>query len=163
MDLELILITGMSGSGKSVALHALEDAGYYCVDNLPPELAAAVCPAGPGKRQDTSGRDRDGCAQCRLAAAGARTPAGTCAAWVWSSSRSSWIPPPTRWCAATPSHAANTRCPSRDSPQAAAEQRPALVEAIELERELLADLREHAQVIDTSLIRPSQLQRYVRS
>ena len=28
----------MSGSGKSVALHALEDAGYYCVDNLPPEL-----------------------------------------------------------------------------------------------------------------------------
>jgi UPF0042 nucleotide-binding protein len=47
----------------------------------------------------------------------------------------------------------------RDSPQDGAEQRPALVEAIELERELLADLREHAQVIDTSLIRPSQLQR----
>ena len=36
--LELVLITGMSGSGKSVALHALEDAGYYCVDNLPPAL-----------------------------------------------------------------------------------------------------------------------------
>ena len=36
--LELVLITGMSGSGKSVALRALEDAGYYCVDNLPPEL-----------------------------------------------------------------------------------------------------------------------------
>ena len=38
MTLEVVLITGMSGSGKSVALHALEDAGYYCVDNLPPEL-----------------------------------------------------------------------------------------------------------------------------
>ena len=38
MSLDLVLITGMSGSGKSVALHALEDAGYYCVDNLPPEL-----------------------------------------------------------------------------------------------------------------------------
>ena len=38
MNLDLVLITGMSGSGKSVALHALEDAGYYCVDNLPPEL-----------------------------------------------------------------------------------------------------------------------------
>ena len=37
-QLELVLITGMSGSGKSVALHALEDAGYYCVDNLPPPL-----------------------------------------------------------------------------------------------------------------------------
>ncbi len=36
--LEMVLITGMSGSGKSVALHALEDAGYFCVDNLPPEL-----------------------------------------------------------------------------------------------------------------------------
>ena len=36
--IELVLITGMSGSGKSVALNALEDAGYYCVDNLPPEL-----------------------------------------------------------------------------------------------------------------------------
>ena len=36
--LEIVLITGMSGSGKSVALHALEDTGYYCVDNLPPEL-----------------------------------------------------------------------------------------------------------------------------
>ncbi len=37
-SMQLVLITGMSGSGKSVALHALEDAGYYCVDNLPPEL-----------------------------------------------------------------------------------------------------------------------------
>lgn len=35
---ELVLITGMSGSGKSVALHALEDSGYFCIDNLPPEL-----------------------------------------------------------------------------------------------------------------------------
>ena len=41
MALEIVLITGMSGSGKSVALHAMEDAGYYCVDNLPPELLAA--------------------------------------------------------------------------------------------------------------------------
>src|SRR5882724_4960639 len=35
---DILLITGISGSGKSVALHALEDAGYFCVDNLPPEL-----------------------------------------------------------------------------------------------------------------------------
>ncbi|EFM90476.1 glmZ(sRNA)-inactivating NTPase [Actinobacillus pleuropneumoniae] len=41
--MELIIISGRSGSGKSVALRALEDVGYYCVDNLPlpliPELA----------------------------------------------------------------------------------------------------------------------------
>ena len=33
--MQLILITGLSGSGKSVALAVLEDAGFYCVDNLP--------------------------------------------------------------------------------------------------------------------------------
>lgn len=33
--MDLILISGLSGSGKSVALHLLEDSGYYCVDNLP--------------------------------------------------------------------------------------------------------------------------------
>lgn len=36
--MELIIVTGMSGSGKSVVVDALEDIGYYCVDNLPPEF-----------------------------------------------------------------------------------------------------------------------------
>lgn len=36
--MQLVLITGLSGSGKSVALNALEDADYYCVDNLPVTL-----------------------------------------------------------------------------------------------------------------------------
>jgi UPF0042 nucleotide-binding protein len=36
--MQLVLITGLSGSGKSVALNALEDADYYCVDNLPVRL-----------------------------------------------------------------------------------------------------------------------------
>lgn len=36
--MRIVLITGISGSGKSVALNALEDAGYYCVDNLPAEF-----------------------------------------------------------------------------------------------------------------------------
>ncbi len=33
--MKLILVTGLSGSGKTVALHTLEDLGYYCIDNLP--------------------------------------------------------------------------------------------------------------------------------
>lgn len=36
--MRLILISGLSGSGKSVALNMLEDSGYYCVDNLPAPL-----------------------------------------------------------------------------------------------------------------------------
>ena len=34
----MLVVSGMSGSGKSGALHTLEDLGYYCVDNLPAEL-----------------------------------------------------------------------------------------------------------------------------
>jgi len=36
--LRLIIVSGLSGSGKSVALHTLEDSGFYCVDNLPLSL-----------------------------------------------------------------------------------------------------------------------------
>lgn len=42
----LMIVSGRSGSGKSVALRALEDMGFYCVDNLPvvllPELARSL-------------------------------------------------------------------------------------------------------------------------
>src|SRR5574337_3912 len=37
---ELVVITGMSGSGKATVLKAFEDLGYYCVDNLPVDLIA---------------------------------------------------------------------------------------------------------------------------
>jgi len=43
---DVIVVTGMSGSGRSTAIHALEDAGYYCIDNLPSALVAqfvALC------------------------------------------------------------------------------------------------------------------------
>lgn len=38
----LVVVTGLSGAGKTTSLHALADAGYYCVDNLPPTLASAT-------------------------------------------------------------------------------------------------------------------------
>ena len=44
--MQLIIITGMSGSGKSTAMKVLEDIGYYCIDNLPPQFIpnfADVC------------------------------------------------------------------------------------------------------------------------
>ncbi|MBQ2824651.1 MAG: RNase adapter RapZ [Clostridia bacterium] len=40
--MEFIIITGLSGAGKSNALHALEDIGYYCVDNIPPLLLSTL-------------------------------------------------------------------------------------------------------------------------
>ena len=40
--MQLIVVSGLSGSGKSIALNVLEDAGYYCVDNLPATLLLEV-------------------------------------------------------------------------------------------------------------------------
>jgi UPF0042 nucleotide-binding protein len=40
--MRLIIVSGLSGSGKSVALHVLEDLGYYCVDNMPVTLLKSV-------------------------------------------------------------------------------------------------------------------------
>ena len=37
-DIHVVIITGMSGAGKSVAMRSFEDLGYFCVDNLPPAL-----------------------------------------------------------------------------------------------------------------------------
>ncbi len=36
--MQIIILSGLSGAGKSVALHMLEDLGYYCIDNMPAAL-----------------------------------------------------------------------------------------------------------------------------
>ncbi len=41
-DNRLIIVSGLSGSGKSIALHALEDLGYYCIDNMPAALLSSL-------------------------------------------------------------------------------------------------------------------------
>ena len=41
-SMRLIIVSGLSGSGKTVALHVLEDLGYYCIDNLPAGLLKSV-------------------------------------------------------------------------------------------------------------------------
>ncbi len=152
---ELVLITGMSGSGKSAALHALEDAGYYCVDNLPPELIVPLV-----ELQDMRGvrplaiavdvRSARSLPQLpaqldRLATAGVRVRG------LFLEAATSVLV--RRYSETRRLHPLSRRNP--DDPQRA------LIEAIELERELLATLREQAQVIDTGALRAAQLQRYV--
>ena len=39
--MNLVIVTGLSGAGKSQAANALEDMGYYCVDNIPPAIIPA--------------------------------------------------------------------------------------------------------------------------
>ena len=48
--LEIIIVTGLSGAGKSTVINALEDIGYYCIDNLPlfllSDLPASIIRSG---------------------------------------------------------------------------------------------------------------------
>src|ERR1700747_2044876 len=39
---DFVVITGFSGAGKSTAMNVFEDAGYFCVDNLPPEMIRSL-------------------------------------------------------------------------------------------------------------------------
>ena len=157
MALEIVLITGMSGSGKSVALHALEDAGYYCVDNLPPELLTSFVELEHrhhGNRVAIAMDVRSATSLhhvpqdlARLRKEGAAVQSIFLDATVDTLVR--------RFSETRRRHPL-----SNDDLQ---QGRKALVLIIELERELLADLREQSHVIDTSTIRASQLQSYVKS
>ena len=161
MDLDLVLITGMSGSGKSVALHALEDAGYYCVDNLPPELLTPFI-ALQHEQQATRG------ASAMDVRSGVSLPIVPQQLEALRSDgvslRSLFLDATTdallrRYSETRRRHPLSRQEGRTDAP----EQDRALVQAIELERELLADLRDGADVIDTSLIRPAQLQSYIKA
>lgn len=155
--LEIVLITGMSGSGKSVALHALEDAGYYCVDNLPPEL---LSPFVALKRQHGGSRvaiamdvrSGTGLPQLPRQLDELRAQGVRLRPLFLDASTDTLV-----------RRYSETRRRHPLSQAGVADQRRALVDAIELERELLVGLREQAHVIDTSLIRSAQLQDYVKA
>lgn len=156
MALEMVLITGMSGSGKSVALHALEDAGYYCVDNLPPELLhplVALEHQHHGNRVAIAMDVRSATSLPQLPQALKRLrEGGTVVHCLFLDATTDTL---VRRFSET-----RRRHPlSHDELQ---DGRQALVQIIELERELLSELREQAHVIDTSTIRSSQLQSYVK-
>jgi RNase adapter protein RapZ len=163
---EVVLVTGISGSGKSVALHALEDAGFFCVDNLPPELLRDFL------RLEHRRMDR------RVAIAVDVRSAGSLPHLlpVLAQLRHEGIPVQAVFLDASTDalvrRFSETRRPHPLSDEghepgppvdpSADYGRRALVDAIELERELLADLREVSTVIDTSQLRPVQLRAWMR-
>jgi UPF0042 nucleotide-binding protein len=165
MALEVILITGMSGSGKSVALHALEDAGYYCVDNLPPELLLSFVAL---EQQSNAERvaiamDVRSATSLPLVPAQLRTlkDQGVTVRPLFLDATTDTLV--RRFSETRRRHPLSGNRPGAVDSQVAFDRQHALVDAIELERELLSDLREQAHVIDTSVIRASQLQAHVKS
>ena len=148
--MQLVLVSGLSGSGKSIALKVLEDGGYYCVDNLPATLLletidflaqaghervgvsidarSAALPALPEHLRALSQRGVD----CRVLYLESSTPALL-------------------------RRFSETR---RRHPLAGAEL--TLPEAIERERELLAGVAALGSRIDTSDLQPRVLQNWIR-
>ena len=52
--MRVVIVTGMSGAGKSTALKMLEDAGYFCVDNLPVPLISKLSELLQGQNAEVS-------------------------------------------------------------------------------------------------------------
>ncbi|MFB0914620.1 MAG: RNase adapter RapZ, partial [Burkholderiaceae bacterium] len=167
--LELVLITGVSGSGKSVALTALEDSGFFCVDNLPPELLGDFVNLERKQHMRKvavaiDARSASGLPSLpkqlkALQASGVRlTPIfleATTDALVRRFSETRRMHPLSAVALQMPTLEGSGAMPSN--------QRRLLVDAIELERELLSDLRDQAHVVDTSQTSAANLRSHIKT
>lgn len=155
--MEIVLITGMSGSGKSVALRALEDSGFYCVDNLPPELLVPFAELENGLKEERVAIAID----VRSASSLPLMPGqlqvleslGFKITPIFLDASSDTLL--RRYSESRRRHPLSGRN--------ATEGELALTESIEYERELLSRLREKSHIIETSFLRAPQLQSYVKS
>ena len=154
---EIVLVTGISGSGKSIALHALEDAGFFCVDNLPPELL----PEFLRLEKERSVR--------RVAVAVDVRTAGSLPRLVplLESLRAEGVNVrPVFLDASTDTLVRRFSETRRPHPLSkgplSTDTHRALIDAIELERELLAGIRVRSTILDTSQLRPVQLRQWMR-
>ncbi len=164
--MEIVLITGMSGSGKSVALHALEDAGFYCVDNLPPELLLPFVELEVQHRASRVAiamdvRSATSLPQVPLQLDVLRARGMVVKPLFLDANNETLVRRYSETRRKHPLSQSGSRTDAFDPVDR--DERRALDEAIELERSLLADLREQAHVIDSSMIRPAQLQSYVKT
>ncbi|PXW94142.1 UPF0042 nucleotide-binding protein [Sphaerotilus hippei] len=155
----VVLISGISGSGKSVTLNALEDAGYFCVDNLPPELLL-----------DFIRLERSQAARKVAVAMDVRSAASLPKLLPLSDELQRLGIPMLKLFLESSTEAlvrrySETRrrhpLSSRDEEPGQPPSRSGLIEAIELERETLGRLREVSTVIDTTDLRPAQLRSWI--
>jgi len=156
----VVLVTGISGSGKSVALHALEDAGYFCVDNLPPELLRDFIrvESDHGVRRMAIAVDvrTAGSLPFLLPVLDQLRAEGVLVRSVFLNATTT----------ALVKRFSETRRPHPLSKPGdagkAGDPHRILFDAIELERLLLADLRDRSTLLDTSQLRPAQLRLWMR-
>lgn len=149
--MQLVLISGLSGSGKSIALNVLEDAGFYCVDNLPAPLLGELLThlrLEGHERVAVAADMRGGASIAALPAQLRRIEAEGCAVrFIFLDARDEVLI----------QRFSETR---RRHPLADGES--TLAEAIAAEREALETLRGLGHRIDTSNLRPNALRTMVK-
>ena len=179
--LDIVLLTGISGSGKSVALNALEDAGYFCVDNLPPELLKGMIDLeverAPDRRRrvavSVDVRSADSLPHLMPMLQQLQTDGHKVRSVFLDASTDALVrrfsetrrPHPLSQVRAVPAAATDTprrRASDHDATLTATADQ-VLSDAIRTERELLSPVREVSTVIDTSLLRPAQLRTWIRN
>lgn len=158
--MRIILITGISGSGKSVGLNALEDAGYFCVDNLPPTLLRALV----ATRMNEGALTLAVAVDARSAVSLTELPADI--QWLkeqghdvkvlfLTAKTESLI---NRFSETRRSHPLSHRVGSAQNPT----DRPTLTECIRKEREMLAAIEGLGHVIDTSGLSANKLRSWIK-
>jgi UPF0042 nucleotide-binding protein len=149
--MQLVLLSGVSGSGKSVALKALEDAGYFCVDNLPADLIAQLADYARSRGEErvaisADARSRESLGQLPGMVEQLRARGIEVRVIFLDTDDASLL----------------RRFSETRRPHPLAEEGRTTAEAISEERRLLLWLAEIGQRIDTSHLTPNQLRGWIR-
>lgn len=149
--MQLVILSGVSGAGKSVALKALEDSGYFCVDNLPAELIAPLADHAAARGEERVAISAD----ARSGRSLERLPA------IVEEQRRRGIDVRVLFLDSNDENLVRRFSESR-RPHPLAEEGRTVAEAIAEERRVLSWLAEIGQRIDTSGTTPNQLRAWVQ-
>ena len=149
--MQLVLLSGVSGSGKSVALKALEDAGYFCVDNLPADLIAPLAEYSLSRGEpkvaiSADARSRESLSRLPMIVERERARGTDVRVIFLDSSDESLL----------------RRFSESRRPHPLARAGQELRDAIAEERRVLGWLSEIGQRIDTSMLTPGQLRQWIQ-
>jgi len=156
--MRVVLVTGISGSGKSIAINVLEDDGYFCIDNLPTrflhEVITSLRDAGHDKvAVSVDARSGESVADLREIASGLGRY-GHDVKIIFLNARTDTL--------VQRYSETRRRHPMALRRGADAASEPTLVESIERERELMSALEDIGVSLDTSDLHPNVLRSWVR-